>query len=91
MQFVRYGDLDGDAIVNTGDLPQFLNFWVQDDCGLDWDGDCILLHGDIRKPKSREVRLPIKGGNHVKKIDSYTAQNVDRLVHSSHIYTCHIC
>jgi beta-xylosidase len=41
-QFIRYGDINGDNFVNAGDLSDFLSFWLQDDCDLDLDGDCII-------------------------------------------------
>jgi hypothetical protein len=41
-QFIRYGDMNGDTIVNTGDLPEFLSYWLQEDCDLDLDGDCVI-------------------------------------------------
>ncbi len=41
-QFFRYGDMNRDTIVNTGDLPEFFSYWLQFDCDLDLDGDCII-------------------------------------------------
>ena len=41
-----YGDFTGDDIVGMDDLPYFLDFWLEDDCGetaeLDLNGDCII-------------------------------------------------
>jgi pectate lyase len=41
-----YGDFTGNAIVEMNDLPDFLDFWLVDDCdetsGLDLDDDCIV-------------------------------------------------
>ena len=34
--------MNGDTIVNTGDLPEFLSYWLQEDCDLDLDGDCVI-------------------------------------------------
>ncbi len=41
-QFVRYGDMNGDAIVNAGDLPEFLSYWLQVNCDLDLNTDCMI-------------------------------------------------
>jgi hypothetical protein len=41
-----YGDFTGNGIVEMNDLPDFLDFWLVDDCDepywLDLDGDCIV-------------------------------------------------
>ena len=37
-----YGDMNADSIVNAGDLPEFLGYWLQNDCDLDLDGDCVI-------------------------------------------------
>ncbi len=41
-----YGDFTGNGIVEMNDLPDFLDFWLVDDCdetyGLDLNGDCIV-------------------------------------------------
>jgi pectate lyase len=41
-----YGDFTGNAIVEMNDLPDFLDYWLEDDCnetsGLDLDNDCIV-------------------------------------------------
>lgn len=41
-QFRPYGDMTGDDYVNTDDLPPFMGYWLQNDCGLDLDGDCVI-------------------------------------------------
>lgn len=42
---VRYGDMNGDSIVNESDLSEFAGYWLYEDCGLDLNGDCrINLH-----------------------------------------------
>ena len=41
-QFSPYGDMNDDNHVNTTDLPQFMSYWLQNDCGLDLDGDCVI-------------------------------------------------
>ena len=38
-RFIRYGDMDGNTIVNADDFADFIVYWLQDDCGLDLDGD----------------------------------------------------
>lgn len=41
-----YGDFTGNGIVEMNDLPDFLEYWLVDDCeetyGLDLDDDCIV-------------------------------------------------
>ena len=41
-----YGDLTGDNIVNTNDLPEFFEIWLDNDCSenseLDLNGDCVI-------------------------------------------------
>lgn len=41
-----YGDFTGNGIVETNDLPDFLDFWLINDCdetaGVDLDEDCIV-------------------------------------------------
>ena len=41
-----YGDFTGNGIVEMNDLPDFLDFWLVDDCnettGVDLDGNCIV-------------------------------------------------
>ena len=41
-----YGDFTGDYIVNTDDLPEFSQVWLENDCnentGLDLNGDCVV-------------------------------------------------
>jgi hypothetical protein len=41
-----YGDFTGNGIVEMDDLPDFLDFWLVDDCNetywLDLDGNCIV-------------------------------------------------
>lgn len=42
LKFIRYGDMNGDTIVNTNDCSGFLSYWLQNDCDLDLDGDCLI-------------------------------------------------
>ena len=41
-----YGDFTGNGIVEIADLPDFLDYWLEDDCyetaGLDLDDNCIV-------------------------------------------------
>ena len=37
-----YGDINADSIVNESDLPDFASHWLDDECNLDLDGDCII-------------------------------------------------
>jgi hypothetical protein len=37
-----YGDMNGDNFVNESDLSAFADYWLQEDCGLDLDGDCRI-------------------------------------------------
>jgi beta-xylosidase len=37
-----YGDMNGDNIVNTADLSEFLCCWLLEDCGLDLNDDCVI-------------------------------------------------
>jgi hypothetical protein len=41
-RFIRYGDMDGNTIVNADDFEDFIVYWLQDDCGLDLDGDGVI-------------------------------------------------
>jgi hypothetical protein len=44
-RFIRYGDINGDGIVNAADLSAFVFYWLQSNCTMDWDGDCMIrLH-----------------------------------------------
>ena len=38
-----YGDFTGNGIVDVDDLPGFIGYWLQTDCGdLDLNGDCLI-------------------------------------------------
>jgi len=37
-----YGDMTRDNYVNVDDFSEFIDYWLQNDCGLDLDGDCII-------------------------------------------------
>jgi hypothetical protein len=37
-----YGDMNADLIIDAGDLDQFMGYWLQNDCTLDLDGDCVI-------------------------------------------------
>jgi poly(hydroxyalkanoate) depolymerase family esterase len=37
-----YGDMDSDGIVNAADLSGFVGYWLQENCDLDLDGDCVI-------------------------------------------------
>jgi hypothetical protein len=37
-----YGDMNTDNIVDASDLPDFISYWLQNDCDYDLDGDCII-------------------------------------------------
>jgi beta-xylosidase len=40
-----YGDMNGDNYVNAGDLSEFLNCWLLEDCSLDLNHNCVInLH-----------------------------------------------
>ncbi|MBN2512244.1 MAG: fibronectin type III domain-containing protein, partial [Sedimentisphaerales bacterium] len=39
---ILYGDANLDNIVDTGDLFNFAEYWLQDHCELDLDGDCMV-------------------------------------------------
>ena len=40
-----YGDMNGDVIVNAADLPEFMGYWLQNNCEMDLDDDCVItLH-----------------------------------------------
>lgn len=39
---VLYGDMDENNIVNAADLSEFAGNWLQEDCDLDLDGDCLV-------------------------------------------------
>lgn len=41
-QFSPYGDMNSDNHVNIGDIPLFMGYWLQNDCIMDLDGDCII-------------------------------------------------
>jgi len=41
-QFIRYGDMDGNAIVDADDLLEFAGYWLENNCDLDLDGDCAI-------------------------------------------------
>ena len=41
-QFVAYGDINVDIHVDIADLLQFAGYWLQENCSLDLDGDCII-------------------------------------------------
>jgi len=41
-QFIRYGDMNADKIVNAVDLSEFMGYWLQEDCNFDLDGDCVI-------------------------------------------------
>jgi len=34
--------MDGNTIVNADDFEDFIVYWLQDDCGLDLDGDGVI-------------------------------------------------
>ncbi len=37
-----YGDMNEDRIVDASDLSEFMGYWLQNDCSLDLDGDCVI-------------------------------------------------
>jgi hypothetical protein len=37
-----YGDMNADHMVDTGDLSAFVGYWLQTNCDLDLNGDCII-------------------------------------------------
>ena len=37
-----YGDMDGDNYVDIDDLVDFTGYWLQADCDLDLNGDCLI-------------------------------------------------
>jgi hypothetical protein len=37
-----YGDMNADNIVDGNDLPDFAANWLQTNCDLDVDGDCVI-------------------------------------------------
>lgn len=39
-QFIRYGDMNEDHIVNASDLSGFIGYWLETECDWDLDGDC---------------------------------------------------
>jgi len=41
-QFIRYGDLNADTIVDKSDLSAFADLWLQPNSGLDRDGNGLL-------------------------------------------------
>ena len=34
--------MNGDNIVDAEDLSEFAGYWLQEDCGLDLNGDCLI-------------------------------------------------
>ncbi|NLW83322.1 MAG: family 43 glycosylhydrolase [Phycisphaerae bacterium] len=42
VQFIRYGDMDGNGIVNADDFLEFAGYWLENNCDLDIDGDCVI-------------------------------------------------
>ena len=41
-QFLPYGDMNEDAVVNLSDFSEFIAYWLQDDHALDLDGDGVI-------------------------------------------------
>ena len=41
-QFIRYGDMNADNIVNEIDLSDFVVYWLETNCNWDLDGDCKI-------------------------------------------------
>ena len=37
-----YGDMNGDNRVDEDDLWEFVGYWLEDDCGLDLNGNCLI-------------------------------------------------
>jgi hypothetical protein len=37
-----YGDMNGDNRVDEDDLWEFVGYWLEEDCALDLNGDCLI-------------------------------------------------
>jgi hypothetical protein len=37
-----YGDMNGDNDVDIDDLTDFAGYWLQENCDMDLDGDCLM-------------------------------------------------
>lgn len=58
----RYGDMNGDGVVNTEDLSLFTEFWLQYDCdragSLDRNADCLINGAEFSKFAEQWLMTP---------------------------------